>query len=58
MIAGVSKSISYEYNLDGSLKTLDFPAGDGHLHFRFRRADRFRCRRKRYAICKQRHVLC
>ena len=26
-IAGVSKSISYEYNLDGSLKTLHYPSG-------------------------------
>jgi YD repeat-containing protein len=27
VIAGVSKSISYEYNLDGSLKTLHYPSG-------------------------------
>ncbi len=26
-IAGISKSISYEYNLDGSLKTLHYPSG-------------------------------
>jgi RHS repeat-associated protein len=26
-IAGVSKSISYDYNLDGSLKTLHYPSG-------------------------------
>ena len=26
-IAGISKSISYEYNLDGSLKALHYPSG-------------------------------
>jgi RHS repeat-associated protein len=27
VIAGVSKSVSYDYNLDGSLKTLHYPSG-------------------------------
>ncbi len=27
VIAGISKSISYDYNLDGSLKTLHYPSG-------------------------------